>query len=267
MGAISEVRIPFGNRDLHAALALPVVVAAGRVRSAAGVAAASDVPSRRLPAVIVIHELFGLNDDIRAIASRFADEGYVAVAPDLLGDLGPQPVCIVRFARGLNRVGVGRPYRQLDAIRDWLGALPEVDRGRIGVAGFCIGGGLALLYAATADDIAVVAPFYAPVPADAEERLARVCPVVASYGRRDRVFGSMAARLEAALTAAGIDHDVKSYPAAGHSFMNRHARLTTWLGARSPMRAAYEPEAAEDAWRRVVAFFGRYLAPPESPPA
>jgi carboxymethylenebutenolidase len=251
MGAVSEVRIPFGSRDLPAALALPTDVALPGA-------------SRRGAAVIVIHELFGLNDDIRSIASRFADEGYVAIAPDFMNGLGGQPLCIVRFARGLNQIGVGRPYRQLSAVRAWLAARPEVDDSRIGVAGFCIGGGLALLYAATADDVAVVAPFYAPVPADAEARLARVCPVVASYGRRDRFFGSMADRLEATLTATGIDHDVKSYPEAGHSFMNRHGGIAGWLGARIPMRAGYEPRAADDAWHRVLAFFDRYLAAREA---
>ena len=244
MAARSEVRIPFGNSDLPAALALP------------------DTPAgttRGRPAIVVIHELFGLNGDIRSIASRFADAGYVAIAPDFMSGLGPQPLCIVRFARGLNRIGIGRPYRQLDAIRAWLAKRPEVDASRIGVAGFCIGGGLALLYAATADEVAAVAPFYAPVPADAETRLAKVCPVVASYGRRDRVFGSMAKRLEAALTSAGVDHDVKSYPGAGHSFMNRHAGIAGWLGTRLPLHAGYEPEAAEDAWERVFAFFAHHL--------
>ena len=248
MGAISEVRIQFGSRGLPAALALPATRAGS---------------SRHLPAVIVIHELFGLNDDIRSIASRFADAGYVAVAPDLMSGLGPQPLCIVRFARGLNRIGTGRPYRQLDGVRRWLARRFEVDPARIGVAGFCIGGGLALLYAATAEDIAVVAPFYAPVPADADVRLSKVCPVVASYGERDKVFGSMAVRLEAALGVVGVDHDVETYPQAGHSFMNRHGGLAGWLGARIPMHAGYEPIAAEDAWRRVLAFFDRYLQPAE----
>jgi carboxymethylenebutenolidase len=255
MGALSEVRIPFGSRDLPAALALP----------AAAMASDPAVDSaRRVPAVVVIHELFGLNDDIRSIASRFADEGYAAVAPDFMTGLGPQPLCVARFARGLNRIGTGRPYRQLDAVGAWLARRSDVDPGRIGVAGFCIGGGLALLYAATADDIAVVAPFYSPVPADADVRLAKVCPVVASYGARDRVFGSMADRLREALTVAGVDHDVRSYPQAGHSFMNRHGGVAGWIGARIPMHAGYEATAADDAWRRVLAFFERYLRPVET---
>ena len=246
MGVLSEVRIPFGTRDLPAALAVPTTDL-------------SSIPARPLAAVIVVHELFGLTDDIRSIASRFADAGYVALAPDFLSGLGPQPLCIARFARGLNRIGSGRPYRQLEAVRAWLASRPDVDASRIGVAGFCIGGGLALLYAASADDVAVVAPFYAPVPDDAETTLARICPVVASYGGRDGFFGSMAGRLQTALTVAGIDHDVKTYPEAGHSFMNRHGGLTGWIGARIPMHAGYVPNAADDAWRRVLAFFDRHL--------
>ena len=72
------------------------------------------------PAVVVIHEALGLNDDIRRIAGRFAANGYVALAPDLLDGLGPQPFCLVRFARGIGRRGTGRPYRQLEAARSWL---------------------------------------------------------------------------------------------------------------------------------------------------
>jgi carboxymethylenebutenolidase len=209
--------------------------------------------------VIVIHELFGLNDDIRSIAGRFAEAGYVAVAPDFLAGLGPQPLCIVRFARGLNRVGSGRPYRQLEAIRRWLGDRPEVDSERVGVAGFCIGGGLALLYSASAGDVTVVAPFYAPVTDAAEARLAGLCPVVASYGGRDRIFGSMGARLGSALSAGRIEHDVRTYPEAGHSFMNHHGGVAGWIGRHSPMHAGYEPAAAEHAWRRVLEFFDRHL--------
>ena len=258
MAAVSEVRIAFESGELPAALALRGALAqpTALARPAAG--------EGRRPAVILIHELFGLNDDIRSIAARFADEGYVAIAPDFMTGLGPQPICIVRFARGLNRIGTGRPYRQLDAIRSWLARRPDVDASRVGVAGFCIGGGLALLYAATAPDVRVVAPLYAPVPADAETRLGKVCPVVASYGARDQVFGSMAGRLETALTVAGVEHDVKSYPNAGHSFMNRHGGLAGWVGRRIPMHAGYEPEAAEDAWRRILAFFERHIGSPEA---
>jgi carboxymethylenebutenolidase len=168
-------------------------------------------------------------------------------------------LCVVRFAQGLGHVGTGRPYRQLADVRQWLFGRPDVDATRVGVAGFCIGAGLALLYAESAGDLAVVAPFYAPVTPEIERGVARLCPTVASYGGRDRIFGAMGARLDAALTQAGIEHDVKTYPSAGHSFMSRHGGISGWLAPRTPLHARYDPAAADDAWRRVLAFFDKHL--------
>jgi carboxymethylenebutenolidase len=209
------------------------------------------------PAVLVLHEAIGLNDDIRDIAGRFAAAGYVALAPDFLAGLGPKPFCIARFIRALGPVGTGRPYRQLAAAQAWLAARPDVDAERgIGVAGFCVGGGFALLYSAGAD-VGVVAPFYAAAPS--EEILAGIGPVVASYGGRDRIFGPHAARLLESLDRLGVEHDVKTYDDAGHSFANRHGRFTTWLERRLPTHGGFHPVAAEDAWRRTVDFFDRHL--------
>ena len=192
MAVVQELRIPVaGGPSLPAALAMPD---------------AGETPRRA--GVVVIHELLGLNDDIRRISARFAEAGYPTLAPDFLAGLGPKPFCIARFARGIGKVRTGRPYRQLAAAETWLSARPEVGGGPIGVAGFCIGGGFALLHAVGAD-IAVVAPFYAAVP-KGEGALRGICPVVASYGGRDGVFGEAAPRLEQALERLGIDHDVKT---------------------------------------------------------
>jgi carboxymethylenebutenolidase len=146
-----EIPLPDGS-VLPAALALP--------------AGGSSTPTPR-PGVVVIHEAIGLNDDIRRIAARFAAAGYVTLAPDFLAGLGPMPFCIARFARGIGRVRVGRPYLQLAAAEDWLRRRPDVAGSPIGVAGFCMGGGFALLHAVGAD-IDVVAPFYAAVPKDGD---------------------------------------------------------------------------------------------------
>jgi carboxymethylenebutenolidase len=216
-------------------------------------------PARTGRGVIVIHEMFGLNDDIRRIAGRFAETGYPTLAPDFLDGLGPRPICIARFFASLGKPGTGRPYRQLRAADAWLRQQPEVDGGPIGVAGFCVGGGFALLYAGGAD-LAVVAPFYAAVPSD-ESVLDGVCPVVASFGGRDRVFGRGGPGLDAILNRAVVDHDIKTYPDAGHSFMNRHDGPFAWIGSRSPMRTGYVETAAEDAWARTLAFFADHLGP------
>ncbi len=216
-------------------------------------------PGALSPAVIVVHEIMGLNDDIRRIASRFADSGYVALAPDLIG-AGWPPLCIARFFGGIGRVGTGRPYREMRAFHDWLAKQPRVDPDRVGMAGFCAGGGFALLYAARGGrHLRAIAPFYGDLPAD-ESIIPDVCPTVASFGGRDLVFGRNGPKLEAALEAAGIPHDVKTYPDAGHSFMSRHTGLTGMVGPMMPMHVRFDEPASEDAWSRVLAFFGEHLA-------
>jgi carboxymethylenebutenolidase len=210
-------------------------------------------------AVILLHEAFGLNDDLRRIAARFADNGYVALAPDFVGRGAPKPICIARFFRGLGEVGTGRPYRDLAAAREWLGARPEVDGERIGVAGFCVGGGFAILHASQAHDVQVIAPFYAHLPRNIDA-LRDICPVVASYGGRDRSLAGAGERLAAALSTFGIPHDVRTYDDAGHSFMNRRSGVIGWIGRVSPMHAGYVESAAEDAWRRMLDFFAVHLA-------
>ena len=257
MAVVRELSVPMPDgSSLPAALALPDALASP-VGAGAG---AAPLAGTARPAVVVIHEAVGLNEDIRRIAARFADAGYPTLAPDFFAGLGPKPLCIARFARGIGQARRGRPYRQLAAAEAWLAARPEVAGGPIGVAGFCMGGGFALLHAVGAD-IAVVAPFYAAVPKD-EAELAGVCPVVASYGGRDRIFGEAGARLDAALDRLGVEHDVRTYPGAGHAFMSRHGPWLTRIGARLPSRNGYDEPAAEDAWGRTLAFFGRHLGVP-----
>ncbi|HET9614283.1 MAG TPA: dienelactone hydrolase family protein [Candidatus Limnocylindrales bacterium] len=262
MARISDVTIPLtdGSR-LPAALALPdaaaPVVEGDREAAQADRGTGLGRPLSRRPGVIVIHEAIGLNDDIRRIASRFADSGYVTLAPDFLAGLGPMPFCIARFVRGIDRVGRGRPYKQLAAAQEWLARRDDVTGSAIGVAGFCMGGGFALLYAVDAD-LEVVAPFYAAVPDD-PEALRGICPVVASYGGRDGAFGSHGARLDRALDELGVDHDVRTYPEAGHSFMSVHRGVMGAIERRTPTHGGYVESAAEDAWQRTLAFFGRHL--------
>jgi carboxymethylenebutenolidase len=239
---MTDVRISLtGRRELRAALMEPPE---GHANGAG---------------VIVIHEALGLNDDMRRIAGRFADHGYAALAPDLLG-AGWKPLCIARFMQGIGKVGTGRPYRDVGAAQRWLGERDGVDTDHIGIVGFCMGGGFALLYAARGPErVRAVAPFYPWVPKD-DAVLGDLCPTVASFGGRDRIFSGGADRLEAGLARHGIDHDVKTYPSAGHGFMSHHGPWLTRLERVLPQGGGYEGTSADDAWMRMLGFFDRHLA-------
>src|SRR5215217_8814755 len=156
------------------------------------------------PGVVVLHESFGLNDDIRQQADRLAAAGYLALAPDLFSAGGAWRCIRATFA-ALTR-GHGKAFDDIEAARAWL-TRREDCTGRVGVIGFCMGGGFALLTAARGFDAS--APNYAHLPKDLDGALSGACPIVASYGARDRSLRGTAAELEAALQRHDIPHDVK----------------------------------------------------------
>ena len=205
------------------------------------------------PGVVAIHEAFGLNADIRAHADRLAALGYLALAPDLLA--GKFWMRCVRSMFRQIAAGSGPAFEVLDACRGWLAERPDCT-GKTGVIGFCMGGGFALM-CAPRDGYSAAAVNYGVVPRDAEDALAGSCPVVGSYGARDTMGVSHPERLEAALTALEVPHDVKVYPAAGHGFMDSRPAVLAPLLALA--RLQYDKGAAEDAWQRIFAFFGQYL--------
>jgi carboxymethylenebutenolidase len=140
----------------------------------------------------------------------------------------------------------------------FLGGRPEVDASKIGVAGFCMGGGFATLYAVRAP-VGVAASFYGDVPASADE-LRGICPVVGGYGGQDRMFVDQGRRLASLLDELGVPNDVKIYEDAGHSFMSRHEGLLASILAKvGPMTVGYDPAAADDSWERMFRFFGEHL--------
>lgn len=202
------------------------------------------------PGVVVIHEAYGLNDNIKEISNRLAEAGYVALAVDLFGGRN-RAICMARFMTGMllgsvNRYGIN----DLKMALTYLAKNPAVDAKRIGAIGFCMGGGFAIAWACTDSRLKAIAPFYAVNPRPLEV-VSRLCPVVGSYPEKD--FTASAGRaLDKALESHGITHDVKIYPGAGHSFFNNSART-------------YDKAAAEDSWRRVLAFFGEQLGAQKTP--
>jgi carboxymethylenebutenolidase len=210
------------------------------------------------PGVVVLHESFGLNDDIRRIARRFSDAGYTALAPDLYSH-GRRIVCLSRVLVDMVAGKIAREVADVHAVRRALAAQAGVDDERIAVAGFCQGGGFALI-AGTQPGFAAAAVNYGMVPDD-RSQLDGLCPVVASYGRKDKIAGAnMARRLEGHLAALGVSHDVKTYEQAGHSFFSQVDGWQGWLARMpSPMAVGYDQAAAEDGWARMLAFFGEHV--------
>lgn len=205
------------------------------------------------PAVVIVHDAFGMTDDVKSIARRFAARGYVALVPDLYAR-GGRAKCLVGVFRSLF-AREGRAMDDLLACRDILLAREDTTSS-VGVVGFCMGGGFALALAPKGFDAS--APFYGILPRQIDAAMEGTCPVVASFGKKDPSLRGAGPKLEKVLQDKGVEHDVKVYPDAGHSFAND-------MGSGvlpTVMRIAgfgYHRESAEDAFERVFTFFGDHL--------
>jgi len=208
------------------------------------------------PGLLLVHELFGLDDEMVRHADTVAAMGYLVVAPELLAR-GRRVVCLAQTMTAL-RTGRGRVFDDLEAGRTALLADPACN-GSVGVIGFCMGGGFALVLAGRPGWDAVAAN-YGSLPHDLAA-LDGACPVVASYGGRDLYLRGAASTLETALAERGVEHDVKVYPEAGHAFLNETANAPWYIApmSRLVMRAGPEPVSARDAWARIEEFLEQHL--------
>src|ERR1700741_1473079 len=203
------------------------------------------------PGVVVIHDAFGLREPHREIARQIAGNGYLAVAPNLFARGG-----MVRCMRAVMKdlmAYEGHAFEDVTAARQLLSKRSDCT-GAIGIAGFCMGGGFALVASTKGFDAS--APFYPPpLQSKYSEIVDGACPIVASFGQRDPLNRGSGKHLEEVLTEKKIPHDVKTYPHTGHSFADRAplqavSRIIGFGGNK---------DAAPDAWQRGVNFFGQHL--------
>jgi len=212
-------------------LALPAAPAAGGAKRAA---------------ILVCHENAGLTPHIRDVARRFAKEGYAALAVDLLaregGTAGKERDQVPGM---LTSAGIPRHVSDFVAAQKYVATLDGVDGTRVGMTGYCFGGGVTWAAATAIPELKAVAPFYGPAPDLAEvPKIKAACLGV--YAANDARINAGKDALAAALTAAGVTHEMKLYPGVGHAFHNDTGN--NW-----------NEEQGLQAWKDTLAWFAKYV--------
>jgi carboxymethylenebutenolidase len=196
------------------------------------------------PGVLVVHENRGLNPYIEDVARRLGTENFLAFAPDGLTSVGGYPGDDERGGALFGQVDRAKMTEDFVASANWLKARPECT-GRIGVVGFCFGGGIANTLATRLPDLGAAVAFYGQPPPAAD--VAKIkAPVLVHHGELDTRLAGTWPDYDKALTAAGVPHEGYIYPKANHGFHND----TT---------PRYDEEAAKLAWKRTLDWFNKYL--------
>nr|WP_315429818.1 dienelactone hydrolase family protein [uncultured Albidiferax sp.] len=197
-----------------------------------------------LPAILVVHENRGLNPHIEDIARRLALDNFVAFAPDALSPLGGYPGDEEKARELFAKLDQTKTAEDFVAATNFLKARPEVT-GKIGVVGFCYGGGVAHMLSTRLPDLGAAVPFYGnqPGPADAAKVKA---PLLIHFAEVDERINAAWPGYETALKAAGVRYTAYKYPATQHGFNND----TT---------PRFDAAAAKLAWDRTLAFFNQNL--------
>lgn len=198
------------------------------------------------PAVIVIHEYWGLNDWVEEQARKFADQGYVALAVDLYrGKVTKDANEAHELMRGLPD---DRGLKDLQAAFAYLASRPDVNPEKIGSVGWCMGGGWSIKLAEDQPKLAACIVNYGPVPSEPTTVQKIKAPVLGNFGADDRGITPESVRaFESEMKKQGKSVDIKIYPGAGHAFQNPNNK------------DGYRQEATEDAWKRMTAFFKQQL--------
>jgi carboxymethylenebutenolidase len=203
----------------------------------------------RRPAVIVVSDNSALGDHNRDIGRRLAKAGYVAIVPDLVSRLGgtnsfPNGEAV---AQAISKLTDDNVIKDLMGAQNYIKGQSFVQPNKIGVIGFCWGGGQTFLFTTQSKDLAASVIYYGPIPKNLEGVENITAPVLGNYGELDKPISSQVPRLAEEMKKYGKSYDYKIYPDAPHAF-NSDVR---------PDR--YRPEAAKDAWGRTLEFFKKHL--------
>ena len=201
------------------------------------------------PAVIVVQEWWGLNEHVKDIARRLAREGFAAIAPDMYSRLGHQLTTDASEAGKLmGMLSMEDGLKDLQATLGYLKTVQGVDPTRIGVTGFCMGGGYALMLPCVSREIKAAAPFYGPVPNPDTPLKDLACPLLYIYGEDDGwITRTDVQRLRDAMKKYNKTGEVKTYPGAPHAFFN------------DTRKDVYKEAEAKDAWSRTLTLFKKQL--------
>jgi carboxymethylenebutenolidase len=207
------------------------------------------------PGVIMVHEVFGIDENMRAQMTRLTESGYVVMMPNLYSRGGARK-CLTATFRALAS-GTGQAFEDIQAAKELLQSRKDVTK-KVGVIGFCMGGGFALLLANQGYDAAN--SNYGMLPTDMESALAGACPILGNYGAKDNQLKDAKTKLDQTLTKLNVVHDIKLYPDTGHAFMNPKQGGGPFFGTLLRITGAKpNPEAAKDAWKRIDSFFAEHL--------
>jgi len=196
----------------------------------------------KAPAVIVIHEIFGLTKWEPTVADRLAKEGYVAILPDLLSSkYGITPADPDSGRKLIGQLEPERVTADLNAVYGYVNALPSVTKDVIGTIGFCWGGGQSFRYATNNPKLRAVVVAYGPAPDTADLKKIKA-PVLGIYGENDERINASLPEVTAAMQSAGKTFTSEVYPGTGHGFLK-------------PGRQGSDGPQVQRAWTRILEFY------------